>query len=379
MNICIISPNFYEPTAYMISAYKTALNLAKVKGVKVNVITSRTKGSKEVERIENVNVYRIPSVYIPDPFNYAITPFLGFYLLRLLRKIKPDVYIVNKYMFYTSLSVFYLKIFSKKKVILQTDTFPGVCWFAPSKLLNTLMKIYSATIGKLILKMADKVIILHKGLLRTAQNMGLKDVAIIHNGVDLTRFTRAKPAKDIAKYRGKELLVTFIGRLDEVKGYRTVLKAAKMLHEEKENYKFLFVCSSKYPEKRAQLAKEYPYIKFVGFRKDIEAVLKATDINVLASFAEGLPNSVMEAMAAGCCVIATPVGGVQSLIQPGETGLLFKPGDSKKLSQHIITLGQDENLRKRISKKARNRIEKSFNWKTITLELLELIKVQQKN
>ena len=67
MKICIISPNFYEPTAYMISAYKTAVNLARIKGVRVVVITSRTKGSKGLEIVDGVKVYRIPTIYIREP------------------------------------------------------------------------------------------------------------------------------------------------------------------------------------------------------------------------------------------------------------------------------------------------------------------------
>lgn len=373
MKICIISPNFFEPTAYMISAYKTALNLAKLPGVQVSVITSRTKGAKAYEEIDNVKVYRIPTFYIPDPFNYACTPFLGFHMLRLIPKIHPDIYIVNKYMFYTSLSTIYLKLFSRKKVVLQTDTYPGICWFAPSKLLNSLMRVYSHTLGKMILKLADRVIILHEGLVKTTKQLGLKRYEVVHNGVDLERIDKAKPAPDIMKFKEDDFLVTFVGRLDEVKGYRDMLKAAKTIRENRDPVKFLFVCADKYPEKRESLQKEYPYIKFEGFRKDIEAVFKASDINVLSSYAEGLPNSVMEAMAAGCVVVATNVGGVPSLIEAGETGLLFKPGDTKKLVQHIETLVKDKDLRDRIKVKARIRIEERFNWTIISTQLLSIL------
>ena len=276
-------------------------------------------------------------------------------------------------MFFTSLSAIYLKMFSDKKVIVQTDTFPGYCWFAPSKLLNAFMWVYTRTIGLLILRIADKVLLLHEGLVRYAKEMGIKKYAVVHNGVDLEKIDKARPAKDIMQYKKKNILVTFVSRLDEIKGYRTVLAASRMIHEKHPDVRFLFVATDKYPEKRKMLQKEYPYINFVGFRKDIDSIWKATDINILASYSEGLPNTVMEAMAAGCTVIATPVGGVKSLIKDSETGLLFRPGDEKGLAKQLEKAIGNPGLRNRLGSNAKRHIEKNFNWKTIADKLREAI------
>ena len=156
MKICIIAPNFLEPNAWMVSAYKTALILRR-RGNDIFVLTSRTKGALKHEEIEGIKVERMPCFFISDPFNYTVTPFMSWHLIKLIRQAKPDVFIISKYMFYTSLSAILLKLLGKK-VILQTDTFPGINWFARSKILNICMWLYSRTVGRLILKISDKVI-----------------------------------------------------------------------------------------------------------------------------------------------------------------------------------------------------------------------------
>jgi glycosyltransferase involved in cell wall biosynthesis len=352
----------------MISAYKTALALAKKKGIEVVVITTKTKGSKAFEIVEGVRVHRLSCFYIPDPANIAIVPFLGAHLWKIIRKEKPDRFLVNKYMFYTSLSVLWLKLFGKK-VTLQTDTFPGYCWFGPSKLLNVIIWIYTRTLGLLVLRMADNVILLHEGLIEPARNLGIKRFVVIHNGVDFDSIRKAKPAKDILKFRGSKILVTYMGRLDDVKGYKLALEAAKNIGKKKRDVKFLFVCGDKYPELREKLQKEYKFIKFAGFR-DPEPIWKATDIHILPSYTEGLPNTVLEAMANNVAVIATKVGAVPYIIKDGKNGILIDKGSAKGLESAILKLVDDRKLLNGVKKDSRIIIEAEFNWKKLADKVL---------
>ena len=88
--ICIIAPNFLEPHSWMVSAYKTA-KILENKGHEVVVLTSKTKESKRYEEIGTIRVYRMPCIFIPDPFNYTITPLQTIYLLKLIKKEKPEI------------------------------------------------------------------------------------------------------------------------------------------------------------------------------------------------------------------------------------------------------------------------------------------------
>lgn len=368
MKLLIISPNFKEPSAWMISAYKTAINLAK--DIEVVVLTSQTKGSKKFEIIEGVKVYRSKALYIPDPFNYAFTPYIFRDLNRIIKKENPDKYLISKYMFFSSLTGIWLRMIGKRYVI-QTDTFPGYCWFKEWKgmsiVLNIGMWIYTHTIGRLILGLADKVIVLYPKLVNIGKRFGLSKIKCIPNGVEFEEFSKARPAKDILKFKEDKLLITYLGRLDDVKGYKYALRLTKDL---KDKVKFLFVCGNKWAERRKKLVVEYPYVKFLGFREDVASIFKASDIHILPSYVEGLPNSVMEAMACGCAVVASNVGGVSYIISNEKEGRLFKRNNYMDFKFQVLRLINNSQDLKDVKENSIKKIKKDFDWKVLSKKLL---------
>lgn len=100
---------------------------------------------------------------------------------------------------------------------------------------------------------------------------------------------------------------------------------------------------------------------FIGDRSDIGDVMQATDLVVLPSHDEGMSNVVLEAMAAGCAVIASDVGGNPEVIVDGESGLLFAAGDADALTERLRTLVADERRRESIGRKARERIANNYS------------------
>jgi len=235
------------------------------------------------------------------------------------------------------------------------------------------MWIYTRTLGLWVLHLADKVIVLYEGLKRPAKQLGLKNVEVIPNGVEYAKFDKAKPAKDILDFKKDKLLITYVGRLDEIKGYKHVLKLAEEMKNDS-RVKFLFVCGNKYPKKRKELQKKYPTIKFEGFRKDIAEIFKASDIHVLSSYNEGLPNSVMEAMASGCAVVASDVGGVSSIISNNKEGLLFQRDNYPKMKELVLRLISDSQVLKGVKKTGKDKIKKDFNLSIIGRKLLKELK-----
>ena len=85
------------------------------------------------------------------------------------------------------------------------------------------------------------------------------------------------------------------------------------------------------------------------------------DLFVLASFMEGLPVVLMEALGVGVPVIAPCVAGIPELVRPGKTGLLFSPGNWDELSEHILTVIEDPGLRHTLATAGRARIEDEFD------------------
>jgi glycogen synthase len=110
---------------------------------------------------------------------------------------------------------------------------------------------------------------------------------------------------------------------------------------------------------------------FVSQAKLAELYQRAAVV-VLASRMEGLPNVVLEAMAHGKTVVATPVGGIPTVITDGETGFLVPVGDSAALRAAIETALADPSLRRRIGRAARERVREYCSWERVTEQTLQV-------
>jgi glycosyltransferase involved in cell wall biosynthesis len=106
-------------------------------------------------------------------------------------------------------------------------------------------------------------------------------------------------------------------------------------------------------------------VQLLGERRDIPALLAATDVYLNTSISEGLSNSIMEAMVAEVPVLAAATGGTPELIQDGETGLLFPPGDLATAVTKLDRLTRDLDLRSRLGRHARRRIETVLSCNTM--------------
>jgi len=353
MKILIVSPYFFEPHRWMISAYKSALALAK----RDQVIVATTGRPYKEKVNENLTIYRLRDIFLPDPINFSFVPFLSFHLYKIIRKEKPDCFLVNKHMFYTSLAVFWLKLWGKK-VVVQTDTFPGIVWFPRNPLVGAIMKIYAKTIGYLVLKLSDCVVLLHQGLVRTAQKMGL-NYKVIHNGVDFSLLKNARPDKKIVKNKN-QLNIIYAGRLESIKGYEDYLQVAQKMIKKHKNLNFYVAGNI---QGKDAIIKKYSQKRmiFLGHRDDIYSVLKRMDIFVLPSYSEGLPNALMESMALGLACVSSQVGGVKYLIKNGSNGLLFPAGDQVKMQEQLEKLIKNKVLSAQLAEKAQQFILKNYN------------------
>jgi glycosyltransferase involved in cell wall biosynthesis len=98
--------------------------------------------------------------------------------------------------------------------------------------------------------------------------------------------------------------------------------------------------------------------------------MQGLDVFVAPSFTEGTPNSIIEAMAHGLPIIASEVGGIPDMID-SESGILVPPGDADALSRAIIRLAEDDLLRSRMGKAARERYQRLFSPEAVLPVLLE--------
>ena len=100
---------------------------------------------------------------------------------------------------------------------------------------------------------------------------------------------------------------------------------------------------------------------FLGKRSDVPALLSASDLFVFSSEREGLPLTIIEAMASKIPVLSTSVGGIKDLLTEGETGYLVEPGDAAGLERAIISIASDYGDAKRMAENALRLVKESFD------------------
>ena len=115
-------------------------------------------------------------------------------------------------------------------------------------------------------------------------------------------------------------------------------------------------------ERRAAASGAGERVSFLGRREDVAAVLGHLDLFVLPTRAEGLPNSVLEAMALARPIVAHRVGGVPELVRDGEEALLVAPGDTAGLRSAMARVLADDALAGRLARAARRRVEEEFSF-----------------
>ncbi len=202
-------------------------------------------------------------------------------------------------------------------------------------------------------------------------------VRVIHNGVDLDRF-RAAPGARARLFPRMERakLVVLVGNMHtDVKGHPTLIAAAPGIGSRCPQARFALVGDGEMRsefEQAAEAAGVKASFLFLGRRNDVADILAACDVAVLPSAAEGMPNAVLEYMAAGLPVVASGVGGNLEVIEDGVTGLLVPPGDAVALGNAVARVLEDDVLGHRLADNAREMVEQKFSFERLTREVGEL-------
>ena len=191
-------------------------------------------------------------------------------------------------------------------------------------------------------------------------------VSVIPNAVDFEFFAAAEQADRTAlRIAADAPLILCVGRLDPQKAPFVLLEAFKCLLAPHPSWQLLFVGHGPLKEPMLQWIAEHRLgqsIHLIGWRPDIPQLLKAADCLALPSLWEGMPNIVLEAMAAGLPVVVSHVEGTDELIQPGESGLLVKPGSVDDLERAIETILSDSELSKQVSRNAQQIVQEQFTF-----------------
>ncbi|NJP08575.1 MAG: glycosyltransferase family 4 protein [Leptolyngbyaceae cyanobacterium RU_5_1] len=182
---------------------------------------------------------------------------------------------------------------------------------------------------------------------------------IVHCGVDPALFNLVSHDKP-----GQRLM--YSGRLAVVKGLLILLESLAILKRSHPDILLTIVGDGPDRQSLEQMTTQLGLtenVKFVGYQSQAEVRqhVQQTDVFVLPSFAEGVPVSLMEAMAAGVPVVTTRIAGVSELVDDGISGYLVPAGDPVSLANRISILLEDGQLRSQFGAAGRAKIESEFN------------------
>ena len=199
---------------------------------------------------------------------------------------------------------------------------------------------------------------------------------VIHNGIDVERFPRVHDRPKLLRHAGAGKLIVLVANMhSEVKGHSWLIAAAPAVIAEFPLTQFVLVGDG---ERRREFENEVLSLGasesfiFLGRRDDIPEILACCDIAVLPSLAEGLPNAVLEYMAAGLPTVVSRAGGNAELVEDGITGLLVPPRDSAALSQAFLKLLRDPDLARRIAKNGQRFVQENFSFERSVQQVEDL-------
>lgn len=201
-------------------------------------------------------------------------------------------------------------------------------------------------------------------------------IATIQNGIDLPG---AMPDRQTARRAlgldARAKVVGMVGRLSRQKAPEDFLRAAALIAQGFSDAIFLLVGDGPLRSDMERLAAALGIgsrVRFLGFRNDIPLVMGALDVFALASLWEGLPLTILEAMAAGRPVVATAVNGVPEVVEHGRTGFLAPPRAVEKLAAHIGTLLRDPASARAMGEAGRRRVQEHFTLERAIASLSDL-------
>jgi glycosyltransferase involved in cell wall biosynthesis len=183
-------------------------------------------------------------------------------------------------------------------------------------------------------------------------------ITVIPNGIDLA--AKQRMTEDLLPFGSNTVLVGTVARLAPRKGIDCFIRAAVKIKAAVPHARFVVVGDGPLRPELERLCRELQIdesVFFTGFRKDVPALLKRFHVFVQPSHSEGQGMTVLEAMAAGCPVVASDAGGLRELVHDGKTGLLVPSGHVAGFADAVVRLLRDGLLSQRIVAQAKEDVK----------------------
>lgn len=220
--------------------------------------------------------------------------------------------------------------------------------------------------------------------IRSVFGINASRVLTIENGVDLDAFSREGNPGELRRGLGLsagDVVVGIVANLKKVKNHLFLLHAFAGLGGDRDGVKLLIIGQG-FPGEPDNTEIELRSfvrerglsgrVSFLGFRADVAKLLRVMDVFCLTSLKEGLPISIIEAMAAGLPVVGTNVEGIRDVITPNEDGILVELGNVKELRRALARLFGDPEWRRKLGRAGREKAARKYSLQRCVHEYEEL-------
>jgi sugar transferase (PEP-CTERM/EpsH1 system associated) len=329
-----------------------------------HTILCLSRSGRMAERIKNKDVKIIEMTLPTDRFRFPIIR-----LARVLQSVSPDI--VHTRGWSTIDAICAARVAGVSHVIHGEHGREAGDPNGRNRKRNMIRKCLSPLVNRFITVSDDLRLWL-------TQTVGIPELKIItiHNGVDAQQFVpdgRGAARRSLGLDESAFIIGT-VGRLDPVKDHRSLLQAFAAVAQGNPRARLIIVGDGAMRQVIEAQIKELRIgdrMQMLGERQDVAEILKALDCFTLTSVAEGISNTILEAMATGLPVVATRVGGNLELVQHGLTGQLVAPGDVGALAHAFESYLNDPELRIREGRAARVRAEKHFSLERMAADYTE--------
>jgi glycosyltransferase involved in cell wall biosynthesis len=221
-------------------------------------------------------------------------------------------------------------------------------------------------LDSLILRKATRVVAVSDAIADCLHKAGIQrdKISVIYNGTDLPARTKCQPTVRQELRVGDRVIVGTVGRLETQKGIEYFIAAAKEVLSEFPQVLFVVVGEGSLRSKFQRMIIDLRLssnLLLLGRRNDMAGVYASLDLFVLASIDEGMPMTILEALAAGRPVVATKVGAVDKLIIPERTGMLTEPRDVAGLRDAMLRCLRDPSFALDLGRNGEEYVRTSFS------------------
>lgn len=316
-------------------------------------------------RTWNTEFYLLPEGFFVWPQALVV----AFYLC-LTKKI--DVIVAQSPLMEGFVGTILKRLFNKELIVEIHGDWKEGPFLSKKRKLETFQKKITPTLAKISFKNADKIRGVADYLIKEAKKIAPKKrYFLFPTFTDLELFLNEKDKK-------YDNFILSVGQLEKVKGMNVLIEAFGKIEKEFPGFRLKIIgegAERRNLESKVRSLGLEEKVDFLGklSLKETKDIMKKCYCLVLASFSEGLPRALMEAMVLEKAVLASRVGGIPALIKNGENGFLFEAGDAGELAVKLRTLLKDVNLARRMGERGRRFVQENFSTEKYIQNYISLI------